>query len=290
MTSGAAMQAFYRREGYLLVRDALERSALDAMRALIERQVDDYALELQGRGKVQDLCRDEPFSRRLAKLLEPAGIQLRKWNNFLFCREVFDIATNPRLVEALAAVLGPEVTFHGDYQLTPKLPASTLSAFPWHQDTLYYGRPSQHMHIVTVWLPLVEATEENGCLQVIPGSHRWGLLDGVRGADMNVYPLEDITARGAPVAMPMQPGDVILMSNLTFHASHVNRTRDVRWSMDLGYSATPDLACLTAAARASHDFVYNALKKVGRTPLRVASADPSGVDSWTDWKHRHLAT
>lgn len=281
------MRDAYERDGYLVVPGALDEAVLEAMRALVEGQVDDYARELQRRGKVTDLKRGLPFARRLAVLLDGTGITLRKWNSFLFCREVYDIVTSPRLVKALTAVLGPEVRFHGDYQLTPKLPGSELQAFPWHQDTLYYGRPSQHLHIVTVWLPLVEASEENGCLQLLPGSHRWGLLEGVRGADMNVHPVEDVAARGTPVAVPMSPGDVILMSNLTFHASHVNRTGEVRWSMDLGFSATPGDEPVAPEVRASRDFIDKALRIGDRTPLQVASADPSRVESFADWERRH---
>ena len=197
---------------------------------------------------------------------------------------------SPGLVDALIAVLGPDVTFHGDYQLTPKLPGSELQAFPWHQDTLYYGRPSEHLHIVTAWVPLVDATEENGCIHLIPGSHRWGLFDGIRGADMNVHPLQDPTQRGTPVAMPMRAGDVLLMSNLTFHASYVNRSPDVRWSMDLGFSATAGTRPESAEVSSSRSFIDNVLRAAGRTPLRVAGRDSRAAQSFEDWERRHLAS
>jgi len=286
---GEPMRACYERDGYLLLRNVIAPAVLDALCARIDRQIDDYGAELQRRGKVSELYADLPFARRLAALLHGTGIRLRKWNDFLFGPEIYALVTSPDLLAALSAILGPEVTFHGDYQLTPKLPDNTLQAFPWHQDTLYYGRPTADLHIVTAWVPLVEATELNGCLQVIPGSHRWGLLDGVRDTDMNVHPLEDVTARGAPIAIPMRPGDVLLMTNLTFHASAVNRSEEVRWSLDLGFSATPAQGGASARLRAAQDYLYTALRNGARTPLRIASTNPAQIESFADWERRHQA-
>ena len=61
-----------------------------------------------------------------------------------------------------------------------KLPESEVTAWPWHQDTQYYGNPTQHLHVISVWIPLVDVDERNGCLHLLPGSHRWGLLGGAR--------------------------------------------------------------------------------------------------------------
>jgi phytanoyl-CoA hydroxylase len=294
MSGCDALAERYAQDGYLLVRNAFDPAALDALRTLIDAQVDAYARELLARGRVRELHEGLPFPRRLAALMDGTGIRLRKWSTFLFGPEIHALVTNERLLHALRAVLGPEILFHGDYQLTPKLPRNPVQAFPWHQDTLYYGRASQHLHIVTVWVPLVPAHAANGCIEVLPGSHRWGLLDGVRGIEGNVHPLEDIGARGRPVHMEMQPGDALLMGNLTFHASGMNVTDEVRWSIDLGFSAASpegvaaDACTQDAAVEASREFVHAALREMGRTPLRVASADPARCETFAQWQRRHL--
>jgi ectoine hydroxylase-related dioxygenase (phytanoyl-CoA dioxygenase family) len=289
MTDRAAAREAYDRDGYLVVRGAVPAVRRAPLQALIEREVELLAEDLLRRGVARDPHRDLPFPRRLAALLDGTGMRMRKWSHFLFGPEVHGIVTAPTLVDALTAVLGPEVIFHGDYQLTPKLPGNEIQAFPWHQDTLYYGRPSQHLHIVTAWLALVDADETNGCLQVIPGSHCWGLLDGVRGADMNVHPQEDVTRRGRPVSLPVQAGDAVLMSHLTFHASGLNRSNAVRWSMDLGFSARLDDGTASPDVRASRDYVFAALRAAGRTPLCIASADAQRIASFADWEREHLA-
>ena len=61
------------------------------------------------------------------------------------------------------------------------MPSDRNSAFPWHQDSHYYNKAktgqweanTEHMQVVTVWITLVDANLGNGCLWVVPGSHKW---------------------------------------------------------------------------------------------------------------------
>ena len=281
--TGALVTEAYWRDGFLVQRAVLSESILLPIQQVIERYVDSHLRDLHAAGRVADLHEAEPFGRRLAAAYEGTDLTVRKWHSFLFCRELYALARHPGILSTLEAILGPEITFHGDFQLMPKLPGSEVAAFPWHQDTQYYGVPSRDMHVVTVWIPLVDVNEENGCLLVMPGSHRWGLLEGIRGPDLNIRPLEDIEKRGTPLAMPMRRGDVLFLTNLTFHASRTNRMRTLRWSLDFGYSATPGSRTLTAGEQASYDFLYGWLPQVGRTPLVVRSADPAREETWDAW-------
>jgi ectoine hydroxylase-related dioxygenase (phytanoyl-CoA dioxygenase family) len=91
------------------------------------------------------------------------------------------------------------------------------------------------------------------------------------------------------VSLPVQAGDAVLMSHLTFHASGLNRGSTVRWSMDLGFSAGLDDGRATPEVRASRDYVFAALRAAGRTPLCIASVDARQVASFADWEREHLA-
>ena len=55
-------------------------------------------------------------------------------------------------------------------------PAHHGGVVAWHQDYSYWTRTVEMQHL-TCWCGLDDATEENGCLQYVPGSHRWGLLE-----------------------------------------------------------------------------------------------------------------
>jgi hypothetical protein len=268
--------------GCCLVRQTLPEEVLEPVRRVIGDYVDGHARSLLAAGIVERLHESAPFEERLARLYADTGRDLHKWGGFLFRRKIYDLALHPGMLDPLVQILGPEITFHSDQQCVPKLPDSKLAAFPWHQDTLYYGWNSRHMHIVTAWVPLVETGNENGCLWVIPGSHLWGLIEGTRGPDGNVRVTEDVEAKGLAMPVPMQPGDVMFMSNLTFHGSGANRTKAVRWSLDFGYSTTLGSRPTTPAERSSYAYVKQALARVGRRPIIAHSAKPGKRQTFDD--------
>ena len=90
--------------------------------------------------------------------------------------------------------------------------------------------------LLTVWVPITEATEENGCLVVVPRSHKRGLGLHCVGAASKTkgIPHEHLGAGRASV--PMQPGDVLFMNKLTMHSSLPNVSEDIRWSLDFRYN------------------------------------------------------
>ena len=136
--------------------------------------------------------------------------------------------------------------------------------------------------MVTVWVPLVEATVENGCLWVIPGSHRWGLLDSARGKDFIVRMEENVEERGEPVPVPLAPGGALFMSNLCVHTSKkVNATKGCRWSIDFRYFPTPDRSDLTSEQREAVEFVVNLTRQGGREPLVVLTRGHK--PTWEEW-------
>ncbi len=85
--------------------------------------------------------------------------------------------------------------------------------------------------IVTVWVPLVDATPANGCLQVISGVHRRRRVYWSGGFGVS----DEHLPAGEVVTLPMGAGDVLLMDKLIPHRSTENRTDGIRWSLDLRY-------------------------------------------------------
>ena len=86
-----------------------------------------------------------------------------------------DVLWNPRFLMAASQLLGNvPVRFWHD-QLFYK-PAKKGGVVAWHQDYSYWTRTKPLAHL-TCWCGLDDSTEENGCLQYVPGSHRWGLID-----------------------------------------------------------------------------------------------------------------
>jgi ectoine hydroxylase-related dioxygenase (phytanoyl-CoA dioxygenase family) len=102
--------------------------------------------------------------------------------------------------------------------------------------------------VLTVWVPLVDATADNGCMWVMPGVHK-GNIARHRWQQNSWYldiAPEDMP-KAEPVCLPMRKGSILLMTNRTPHASFENTTDIVRWSMDLRYqgASLPTNAAIT---------------------------------------------
>ena len=287
----------YRRDGYVVVEDVVDDADLDPMRDFIAAAVDRYASEQHARGDLASLYADEPFERRYAAICEEQGISPRDWGFGRFGPEFYGLYTHPGILRVVGLLLGEEVSVIASPSLRQKLPGSTITSFPWHQDSHYFdqteiGQMEKHtedLHMVSVWVPLVPATVENGCCWVIPGSHRWGLLDAMRGEDRNVRISEDIEARGTPVPVPMKVGGAFFFTNLTVHGSKQNTTRHCRWSIDFRYMPTPASAAPGSKVRAQAEFVENGCLQAGDVPFAVLPED--ALPTWPQWeatvnKHR----
>ena len=280
----------YRLNGYVVVTDVLDDADLDPMRDFIAAAVDRYAAEQYARGELTSLYNDEPFERRYAAICEEQGISPRDWSFGTFGPEFYGLYTHPGILRVVSLLLGDEVSVIASPSLRQKLPGSAIASFPWHQDSHYFdqtevGRMEKHtedLHMLSVWVPLVPATVTNGCCWVIPGSHRWGLLDAMRGEDRNVRILEEVEARGTPVPVPVAVGSAFFFTNLTVHASKQNITRHCRWSVDFRYMPTPSSAALDDRVRMQAEFVENGCLRAGDVPFAVLPTEAR--PSWTQWE------
>jgi hypothetical protein len=141
-----------------------------------------------------------------------------------------DLLWHPAFTVPASQLLDGPVRFWHD-QLFCK-PAHHGGVVAWHQDYSYWTRtwPMQHL---TCWIGLDDATRDNGCLQYLPGSHRWSLLPitGLAG-DMNairaVLSPQQMAAFEHPVAIEMKKGEASFHHPLMVHGSFANTTDQQR--------------------------------------------------------------
>lgn len=105
---------------------------------------------------------------------------------------------------------------------------------PWHQDAQVHHEDADPVFILTVWLPLCDTDEENGCLQIIPRVHHSRTVYWSEGFGIEDGGLPE----GEVLSLPMRKGDVLLMHKLIPHRSIPNRSGTIRWSLDLRYQQT----------------------------------------------------
>lgn len=111
-------------------------------------------------------------------------------------------------------------------------PAHQGTVLPWHQD-VGEGWGLDQNPIVTVWTALDDAIPENGCMQVVPGSHQLGILNPghyTSEADQKKYASEDQI-----MDLTAEAGEAILLHNWLMHRSGINQTASPRRALSVAY-------------------------------------------------------
>ncbi len=170
---------------------------------------------------------------------EGAATRMVAWNHP--GESVYGLAArSERLVDTMEELLGGEV-YHYHSKLTAKEPHRG-GAWEWHQDYGYwYNNGCLFPDMASVMIALDRSTRDNGCLQVLRGSHRMGridhgLLDGQQvGADLTrVAEALKVLER---VYAELEPGDGLFFHCNTLHRSDQNRSPERRWTMICCYNA-----------------------------------------------------
>ena len=232
----------FREDGYLLLEDAFDADVLDGLQTELTERIDRWCEQALGEGLLSDLLPDAPFDKRLALLseqLENPGPLLAVVGGKLRTVGMFQILTHPDLLDIVESVIGPEILAHPQFNSRAKLPHQDASVVPWHQDLGYLEADAEETFMVNFWIPLVDATEENGCMEVISGSHRAPLIahapgmgpgGNFKGVD------DDQLPPGDRVMCAVRRGGVVLIQHKTIHRSVPNVSDHIRWSLDLRYS------------------------------------------------------
>ena len=234
--------AFFREEGYLLVEDAIDPSVFQRLRAELDEGIDAFARAALADDRLSDAHAEEPFERRLhllaLQLADPAPM-LALGRGKQRTPGMFQIYTCPSLLDIVESVIGPEVLAHPQFNIRAKRPYQDEGVVPWHQDLGYLQPDAAETFMVNFWIPLVDATRENGCMEVIAGSHRAPLLDHERGmgpAGNFKGVIDEQLPDGEHVLCPVRVGGVLLTQHKTMHRSLPNVSDHIRWSLDLRYS------------------------------------------------------
>ncbi len=140
------------------------------------------------------------------------------------------LARAPALTDALARALGPGARIV-QAAVVRKPPGLLAAQFGWHQDAWYL--PADPDELVLAFVPLDDTSPDNGCLEVLPGSHRGGRTHTLELGQGGFVPSRGERSPGpiddrGKVVLALPRGSLALVHGLTFHASGPNRTRAPR--------------------------------------------------------------
>jgi len=159
-------------------------------------------------------------------------VKLQDWQND---KILMEYARNSEILKIISAFIGNDIhTIHTMYINKPPDRGSGSSRHPPHQDLWYFPfRPSNR--IVASWSALEIINEKNGCLYVIPGSHKSNLLKhcypskgGIVNKAYHQIKGFDINSVSNLIPLHMQPGDTVFFHPLLFHGSGPNYSNSFR--------------------------------------------------------------
>jgi len=202
------------RDGYFLLRGALDATVVEALRGALD-----------------------PFEERTTEWLRSQGgsaliadAEAITFTTHLVTRSPVAraFASDPVFSGLCGDVVGPDVRLYWDQAVYKK--PEPVREFPWHQDNGYaYVEPQQYL---TCWVPLVDATVENGCPWVVPGLHLLGTLRHW----WTPVGFQCVTDPEGAVPVEARAGDVVVFSSLTPHRTGPNTSSSVRKAYILQYA------------------------------------------------------
>lgn len=248
-------QAAYERDGFVLVRGLFDPEEAKLLQQAMETD-------------------PEVVSHRYnRKDAEGLATKMVSWNHP--GDSVYGLAArSERIVNTMEAMLGGEV-YHYHSKLTAKEPFEG-GAWEWHQDYGYwYHNGCLYPDLVSCLIAVDRATRDNGCLQVLRGSHLMGRLEHGKTGEQTGADMERVAAaleRLELVYVEAEPGDVLFFHSNLLHRSDQNRSPLPRWSL---------IACYNAASnnpyKESRHPRYAPLECVGDDAILSWARGQSGV-------------
>lgn len=226
----AAVQRFHD-DGFLVVSEPCERAELAhihaLLRALLERRAGrDEGNQLDMLGLDQ-----QPAESVQPQILKPS----------LYAPALLRTRHFARAQAMARQLLGADANFSFDHAILK--PAGKVAATPWHQDEAHGFDHDLHYEQVSVWMPLQDVREENGCMRYVPGSHHGPVLPHRSPeGDERVHALECEPGsfdESAATAQPVPAGACILHAGRTLHAALANRSTADRLAYVLVFRAPP---------------------------------------------------
>ncbi|KAM3832526.1 phytanoyl-CoA dioxygenase, peroxisomal isoform 1-T1 [Vipera latastei] len=224
---------FYEDNGYLLIKNLVADEDIDRFR---EEFVKICRKEVEVPGIT--IMKDITMAKSAADENTVSKLQDFMWNE-----ELFRYCTLPQVVKYVECFTGPDImAMHTMLINKPPDTGKKTSRHPLHQDLHYFSfRPADR--IVCAWTAMERVDQRNGCLVVLPGSHKGCLKehkypDWEGGVNKMYHGIHDYDKSLRRVHLPMEKGDTVFFHPLLIHGSGRNRTEGFRKAISCHYASS----------------------------------------------------
>ncbi|XP_070802722.1 phytanoyl-CoA dioxygenase, peroxisomal [Pituophis catenifer annectens] len=224
---------FYEDNGYLLIKNLVADEDIERFREefvkICRKEVKVLGITIM---KDITIAKSEADENNVSKL-----------QDFMNSEELFRYCTLPQIVKYVECFTGPDImAMHTMLINKPPDTGKKTSRHPLHQDLHYFAfRPADR--IVCAWTAMQKVDRANGCLVVLPGTHKGGLKehkypDWEGGVNKMYHGIHDYDESLPRVHLPMEKGDTVFFHPLIIHGSGRNRTEGFRKAISCHYASS----------------------------------------------------
>lgn len=210
---------FFNNNGYLLIRDLINQESINSYQNIYDNFLSG---EIDVGENRRDLKGDDGLSKResISQIMVPARYYPALLNSVYYLR----IGAISKLL------LGEDLEL--DFDMFINKPPKSNAPTPWHQDCAYWiNMPDKRA--ISAWMPLDEATLDNGCMWYIPGSHLEPMRKHASSASKGALICQGDEKEAT--AIPLKPGSCVLHHGGTVHYSRGNTTQNQRRAMIINF-------------------------------------------------------
>ena len=221
-------QAFYEEQGYLVFPELLTLTELATLRAALA-ELRQQAATLPEPNRHFVIAEGDDGEKHLLRIAHPIA----------YHQAFYDLVFHPKILDVVENLIGPNIQLrHTSLNMKPP---TGYSAWLWHQDYPFF--PHTNYDLLAVMIFLDDATTENGCLTVLPGSHKAGprFHDIPKSGPWRLKEREDIQDRSRWLPLPVPAGGMELHHCNLLHGSGVSKNNQPRSAVVIWYRAADNM-------------------------------------------------
>ena len=281
---------------------------------IIDPIIDEYhtvlnnlAEKLFDEGKISSKYEDLDFGERVTRIYAESGEVYNQFIDFSLPQTgikedtpfwagpaVFNALKDDNLLDAVESIIGHEIFSNPIQHVRIKVPESEapkdenglvkFGATPWHQDAGVATEEVDNTNMLTVWFPLMDASEENGCLEFIPGSHRKKetlnhYTDNNPNYTLNQELKKSCYNPNKSISLCLKAGQMSIHDVYLVHGSKENKSKKSRRGMTMRFMPTTSYFDRSFAKQISLDtgidhrertlFLMSGIDKSGKNDFRI---------------------